>query len=326
MEFKAYPMKFQPVYKDYIWGGRHLERFGRKLPKGIVAESWEISTHPDGVSVIANGEYENMTFPDYLKAFGSIAVGQRATETTGDFPLLIKWIDAHQKLSVQVHPDDEYAKMREHGQRGKNEMWYILSAEPGAQIIYDVRPGTDRESFAKAVAEGEIARCLQSVEVFAGNVIEIPAGIVHGLGAGILLAEIQQSSNLTYRIYDYDRIDAQGKTRPLHIEKAMDVIDFDMGKRVPVKRVLHEDKVEDGVYRSTLVANQYFIVEKYRVQDRHKDEAREERFYIWMVVEGSGSMSFAGKDLPLYPGETVFIPATMGEYQFQGDMTMLKVY
>jgi mannose-6-phosphate isomerase len=323
--FQAYPVKFYPVYKDYIWGGRHLERFSRVLPAGIVAESWELSTHPDGVSVIANGTYQGMRFPDYLKAFRDAALGRNQLGDAEDFPLLIKWIDAHQRLSVQVHPNDDYARTREHGQRGKNEMWYILAAEPGAQIIYDVKPGIDRESFAKAVAEGRIERCLQSIEVFPGDVIEIPAGVVHGLGAGILLAEIQQSSNLTYRIYDYNRVDAEGKTRPLHIAKALEVIDFDSTKRVPVKRNIPEEVMVDGVRRSILVANPYFVVERHRINSELTDEDRKERMAIWMVVEGAGRLISGGDELPLHAGDTIFIPAAMGTYRLRGMMTMLKI-
>jgi mannose-6-phosphate isomerase len=326
MDFKAYPLKFIPVYKDYLWGGRHLERFGRKLPQGIVAESWELSTHPDGVSVIANGEYAGVAFPDYLKTFEELALGRGfSTDHAGDFPLLIKWIDAHQKLSVQVHPNDEYAETYEQGQRGKNEMWYILDAEPGARIIYGVKPRVDRTSFAKAVEEGRLEQCLQSLEVFPGDVIEIPAGVVHGLGEGILLAEIQQSSNLTYRIYDYDRVDAEGRTRPLHIERALEVIDFEPVKRISVKRNIPEERLNEDVFFTTLTANPYFIVEKYRMDKSLKAVAQGERFAVWMVVEGSGSLSFAGEELPVNMGDTIFIPAVMGGYELRGALTVLKV-
>jgi mannose-6-phosphate isomerase len=170
-----------------------------------------------------------------------------------------------------------------------------------------------------------MAHCLQSVEVSAGDVVEIPAGIVHGLGAGILLAEIQQSSNLTYRIYDYDRVDAEGRTRPLHVERALEVIDFEPAKRVPVKHNIFEERLNEGVFLSTLMTNPYFIVEKYRMDDLLQAAAQGGRFAIWMVVEGSGSLSFAGDELPIKTGDTVFIPAAMGEYQLRGALTVLKV-
>ncbi|HEX2954162.1 MAG TPA: type I phosphomannose isomerase catalytic subunit [Bacillota bacterium] len=328
MDFKAYPLKFIPVYKDYLWGGRHLERFGRKLPEGIVAESWELSTHPDGVSIIANGDYAGRALPDYLKTFDRLALGREfSTDHTGDFPLLIKWIDAHQKLSVQVHPNDEYAMTCEHGQRGKNEMWYILDAEPGARIIYDVKPGIDRTSFAKAVEEGRLEQCLQSLEVFPGDVIEIPAGVVHGLGAGILLAEIQQSSNLTYRIYDYDRVDAEGRKRPLHIEKALNVINFATTTSLPLKRNSVEDRRGDGNFYKTLLSTPYFAVEKHEVHGELNEHTHGERFYIWMVLGGKGSIRYDASSISLQPGETLFIPAALGTYALQGDnLTLLKVY
>lgn len=208
-----YPLKFQPVYKDYLWGGRNLEKLGRRLPAGKAAESWEVSGHADGVSIIANGEHSGLSLPEFFRRFGQKAMGSALPrQYIQEFPLLVKLIDAQDRLSVQVHPTDEYARTHEGG-FGKNEMWYIIDAKPGARLIYDLVPETDQEKFAQAIARGTIGDCLQSVEVQPGDVFNIPAGLVHGIGEGILLAEIQQSSNLTYRIYDYDRVDAQGREK-----------------------------------------------------------------------------------------------------------------
>jgi mannose-6-phosphate isomerase len=255
-----YPFKFQPVYKDYIWGGRNFEKLGKTLPKGIVAESWEVSCHPDGVSIIENGEFRGIPLPSMVDIYGRILVGTALPEKDlRKFPLLVKFIDANKDLSVQVHPDDNYANTYENGEYGKNEMWYIMSAEPGAKLIYDVVPGTTRESFRRAVEEDNIEHCLKSMEVFPGDVINIPSGLIHAIGKGILLAEIQQNSNTTYRVYDYNRTDKNGSKRPLHIGKALDVIDFDASGRKEKYRGLEISAGADSS-KKFLIANSYFSV------------------------------------------------------------------
>jgi mannose-6-phosphate isomerase len=320
-----YPLKFHPVYKDYLWGGRNLERLGKKLPDGIVAESWEVSAHPDGVSLITNGEYAGSTLPDYLRRFGRAAIGSALPEAYAQqFPLLIKLIDANQKLSVQVHPDDLYAQSHEGGY-GKNEMWYIISAEPGSRIIYDVKPGVSRDSLAQAVRENRIADCLQTVPVSAGDAFNIPAGKVHGLGAGIVLAEIQQSSNLTYRLYDYDRTDAAGHKRPLHIDKGLDVIDFAAAGRDPKIKGQRFSLGQAGV-KELLVANRYFGVELYDLDGELGETTAGERFFIYTFISGTGEIRYAGGVLPIEPAESVFIPAGLGDFIVAGQLKYLKSY
>ncbi len=319
------PLKFLPVYKDYLWGGRNLEKLGKILPDGITAESWEISSHPDGVSTIANGEMAGLPFPDYLKRFGGDAIGSALPEHySAQFPLLVKLLDANQQLSVQVHPGDEYAKTHGGG-LGKNEMWYIIDAKPGASIIYDVRPGTTRESFERAVREGRVLDCLQQVPVGPGDVFDIPAGMVHGLGAGIVLAEIQQSSNLTYRIYDYDRIDAQGNQRPLHIEPALEVIDFQSAGREPKPPAIPVALGTVGT-KIRLVANDYFTTELYEVNGAFPEQAAGERFVIDTFIAGEGFISYQGGVLPVKTGESIFIPAKLGKYTIEGSLKFLKSY
>jgi mannose-6-phosphate isomerase len=320
-----YPLKFFPVYKDYLWGGRNLEKLGKALPAGIIAESWEISAHPDGVCTIANGEMAGLSFPDYLKRFGRDAIGRLLPEHyAAQFPLLVKLLDANQQLSVQVHPDDEYAGTHGGG-LGKNEMWYIIDAKPGASIIYGVRPGTTRESLGRAVREGRILDCLQQVRVAPGDVFDIPAGMVHGLGAGIVLAEIQQSSNLTYRIYDYDRIDAQGNKRPLHVEPALEVIDFQSAGREPKLQTAPVALGTVGT-RARLVANDYFITELYEVNGTFPEQAEGERFFINIFIAGEGIIRYQGGVLPVKAAESVFIPATLGKYTVEGRLKFLKAY
>lgn len=321
-----YPLKFEPVYKDYIWGGRELEKFGKKLPEGIVAESWEISSHPDGESIVANGEYKGAGLTEMVSKLGRELVGTSLSEKDlKKFPLLIKLIDANDRLSVQVHPEDDYARINENGEYGKNEMWYIVSAKPGARIVYGVAPGVTKESFAAAVREDNIESCLSYMDVSAGDAVNIPAGLVHAIGAGIVIAEIQQNSNTTYRVFDYNRVDKNGNRRPLHIEKALEVIDFN-NCNSQGKLKCFEVKVGDGSQKSYLVANKYFSVEKYNVDGKVDEVADGSRFYTFTCLDGEGQITFNGGVEKFVKGQSVLIPASMGEYSIEGKLEIIKSY
>ncbi len=321
-----YPLKFKPVYKDYIWGGRNLEKLGKNLPEGKVAESWELSCHPDGKSVIANGEFEGVVLADLVARYGKQVVGTALPEKDIEkFPLLIKLIDANDKLSVQVHPEDDYARVHENGELGKNEMWYIIDAKPGAKLVYDVAPGTTRESFAQAVKDGKIEGCLKSVEVQPGDTLNIPAGLVHAIGEGIVLAEVQQNSNTTYRVYDYDRTDKEGNKRPLHIEKALEVIDFNTEGRIEKSEGLKVD-LGEGCSKTYKIANRYFAVELYAVKGSIKENADGSRFHIYIFTQGEGEFVYGDGILHVKAGETVMIPASLGTYTIQGNFTAIKSY
>jgi mannose-6-phosphate isomerase len=320
-----YPFKFQPLYKDYIWGGRNLTTLGKSLPEGKVAESWELSCHPDGQSIIANGPYKDTTLDSLIKKFGQDAVGHSLPASAIEkFPLLIKFIDANDRLSVQVHPEDAYAIKHENGDLGKNEMWYIISAKEDARIVYGVTPETTRESFGKAVAEGRINECLNYMPVKAGDFVNIPAGLVHAIGAGIVLAEVQQNSNTTYRVYDYDRIDKNGNKRALHVEKALEVIDFDCSN--PLKKVEGLFIEKQDYSKSVMIVNDYFAIEQYKLQGSIRDTADGSKFYIYIFTEGSGSIKYAGGEIAVSRGETVFVPAAMGEFTIEGQLEMIKSY
>lgn len=317
-----YPLKFKPLYKDYIWGGRNLEAYGKTLPAtGIVAESWEVSCHKNGSSIIANGKYEGVSLPELLDQLGRKLIGNALPQKDVDkFPLLVKFIDAENNLSVQVHPDDTYAYKNENGEYGKNEMWYIISAKPGAKLVYDVVPGTTREIFAAAVAESRVESCLKSVEVFAGDVINIPAGLVHAIGEGILLAEVQQNSDTTYRVYDYGRTG-----RPLHIEKALDVIDFNSkGRREKYTGL--ELNICKGCSKRIVIANNYFCTEVYNIAGKAHENADGSKFFIYTITSGEGSITWDGGELSIVAGESVLIPAAMGVYSLAGNFTALRAY
>ncbi|NLV35790.1 MAG: class I mannose-6-phosphate isomerase [Clostridiaceae bacterium] len=317
-----YPLKFKPLYRDYVWGGRNLARLGKTLPpEGVVAESWEVSCHKSGWSIISNGEFEGMSLKDLIRIHQRAIVGDALPQKDVDkFPLLVKFIDAQDNLSVQVHPDDDYAYAMENGESGKNEMWYIVSAKPGAKLIYDVAPGTTREKFAQALSRNDVESCLKSIEVFDGDVINIPAGIVHAIGKGIILAEVQQSSDTTYRVYDYGRVG-----RELHIEKALDVIDFNSSGRKEKYAGLKLD-IGNNSTKRIVVASQYFCIEIYCIKETVHEIADGSKFLIYTLTCGSGIIGWDGGKLSISAGESILIPAYLGRYSLTGDFTALKAY
>lgn len=317
-----YPLKFKPLYKGYVWGGRNLASLGKPLPaECIVAESWEIASHRNGSSIVANGEYEGLSLPELIKTLGRKLIGEALPQQdVGKFPLLVKLIDAQENLSVQVHPDDEYAYVNENGEYGKTEMWYIISAKPGAKLVYDVVPGTTRESFAQAIANKDVERCLNTMVVSAGDVVYIPAGTVHSIGTGIILAEIQQNSDTTYRVYDYGRVG-----RELHIDKALDVINFGTaGTRNKCTGITLP--LSAGCTRRIVVANRIFCTEIYDISGSVAENADGSRFYIYVFTSGTGAIKWDGGRLPVRAGESVLIPAAMGEYTLEGSLIALKTY
>lgn len=321
-----YPLKFKPLYKSYIWGGRNLENYKKDLPHGIVGESWEVSCHPDGESIVANGRFGGMFLNQLIELYPTELLGKSVVERyRNKFPLLIKLIDANERLSVQVHPDDEYAMSHSDGEFGKNEMWYILEAKLGARLIYDVVPGTTKEDFQGLLNKGRVENCLNSIEVRRGDVIYIPAGVLHAIGAGIVLAEVQQNSNLTYRVFDYNRADKDGKKRELHIDKALDVIKFDFAKREETPKVM-DIRMDSGFTVSTLVSCNCFEVEKYSGEGKMDQASDDSKFFIYMITEGGCQVSCNRDSLSVTKGETVMIPASGAQFSLQGRFEALKVY
>ena len=315
-----YPLLFEPLYKDYIWGGRRLENLGKKLPEGIVAESWEIACHPSGMGVVSNGPLKGRTLQELMDEYGQQLIGTELS--TGDdnkFPLLIKLIDASKDLSVQVHPDDEYAFINENGELGKNEMWYVVDALPGTKLVSGVKPGISRDDFKKAIEEDRVEECLNFVEVNAGDCFNIPAGLVHAIGAGNLICEIQQNSNTTYRVYDYNRTDDKGNKRPLHVEKALDVMDFSTREKIRYTGLTIGD---DSIRRTFLVANEYFSVEKISFTDSFEENTEGERFHCFTVLDGY--MEINGIRIPR--AHSCLIPASAGKYVVSGTGTVIKSY
>ena len=258
------PFLLKPAAKDYLWGGSRLnDDFSKNINMQPLAETWECSTHPDGPSVIASGEFEGMELAELLRRFPEF-IGEHPRSNpyleAGELPILIKFIDAKKDLSVQVHPDDEYARNKEGELFGKTEMWYVLDAAKDAKLVYGFYHDMDKKKLRHSIENGTVEKYLQKVPVHRDDVFFIEAGTVHAIGAGALIAEIQENSNLTYRLYDYNRRDKQGKLRELHVDKALDVVDLRQSSepRQPL-RVL---KYQRGWASELLCRCQYFQVER----------------------------------------------------------------
>lgn len=328
MALPLYPLQFAPVFKDYPWGGRALETaLGRAIPDGIVAESWEISAHPNGQTPVVNGPLAGQTLGQVQDLLGADLLGsrnQRALDL-GKFPLLIKLLDANRWLSVQVHPDDAYGLAHE-GEYGKTEMWVILHAEPGAELIYGLKAGVDRAAFAQAVAEDRSQDLLHRLAVQAGDVVFVPAGAVHSLGPGIIVAEIQQNSDTTYRLYDWGRLGNDGQPRPLHIDQALAVIDWGMVEPdvvTPQPVAVPQGRAEIIGHSDYFETRRIFLGEGESLDDHCAGES----FQIWAVLAGNAHLHWAGEALPLPAISWVLLPAALGRFTLRAaqDTTLLRV-
>ena len=264
MQVKNRPFLLSPAAKDYIWGGTRLrEEYNKHIDVTPLAETWECSTHPDGPSRVASGVFAGEKLVDVLRAHPEFIGTHPKTDGDGGLPVLIKFIDAARDLSVQVHPSDEYARTHEHGQLGKTEMWYVLEAAPGASLVYGFRQNLTRALLAASLEDDTVEQYLQKVEIHRGDVFLIESGTVHAIGAGAMIVEIQESSNLTYRMYDYHRLGKDGKPRELHIAKAMDVVDL---RRKPLPEQLQREREEhDGYSVELLEQCKYFRTERLRL-------------------------------------------------------------
>ena len=306
-----YVMKLAAPCKDYIWGGTRLrDEYGKKSDADKVAESWELSCHKDGRSVIANGVYAGKTLEEYIETAGKSVLGTNC-ERFEYFPILIKLIDAKDNLSVQVHPDNEYA-LRVEGEYGKTEMWYIVDAEPGAELLYGFKHEITREEFAERIRNNSLLEVTNNVPVHKGDVFFIESGTLHAIGKGILIAEIQQNSNTTYRIYDYGRVGKDGKPRDLHIDKACEVT-----KLIPPTRPTKPqgEPVRKNGYTETLLAScEYFNVKKLDITEKAELEATSASFNSVLVLDGR----FTAGDVELKKGDSAFVPAGYGKYTLKG--------
>lgn len=314
------PFYLKAPCKDYIWGGSRLRDYGKQSDRDVIAESWELSCHPDGESVIASGSYAGLTLPDYLKEHPE-ALGT-ACGRFDRFPVLIKLIDAHDDLSVQVHPDDAYAQRVEH-EYGKTELWYVVDARPGAELIYGVRESVTKEQLRQAIADGTLGTLLNRIPVKPGDSLYIPAGTLHAIGKGVLIAEVQQSSNITYRVYDYDRPGRDGKPRELHIDKALDVVR--LTPLTPTEAYRAEEPVSFGNFTIQRIGScDYFSVNKVDVRSLVNFDTDAESFNHILVLEGEAVLRTQDGDrMPMRPGTSIFVPAGYGRYWIEGECRLL---
>lgn len=291
-------LKLKPACKDYVWGGRRLiDEFGFKTGNSICAEAWTLSCHPDGASTLESGE----TLPDYIKRNGKEILGTNC-RLFRDFPVLIKLIDAKDNLSVQVHPSDSYAIANE-GQRGKSEMWYVLDSDENAVLYCGFNKEISRDEFVARIKDNSLIEVLNAVPAKRGEIIFIPAGTIHALGKGVMLAEIQENSNVTYRVYDY------GRNRPLHIAKALDVTSLS-----PLR--------QSGENYPHVAVSDYFVVDKLDLDGEILSEADgfvdERSFLSVQILGGNGIISSGGENLNYRKGDSFFLTAGAGKWKISG--------
>lgn len=314
-----YPIKLKPIFKDYIWGGTRLrDDFGKDCGFERIAESWELSCHKNGFSVIASGEHSGKTLAEYISFYGKDAVGINCAHFT-DFPVLIKLIDAKDNLSVQVHPDNDYALCNECGY-GKTEMWYIIDCDEGSEILYGLKTEVTEEEFKSRIQNNSLLDIVKSIPVKKGDAFFIEAGTLHAIGKGIILVEIQQSSDTTYRIYDYERTGTDGKPRELHIEKAVAVT-----KLSPVRPYPFSDMFKENDEGKRLLSKcDYFTVYFVNVNETAVFNTGKTSFECLLILEGGAELIYGEISLTLVKGESVFIPAACGEYSIRGNFKALQ--
>ena len=311
------PFLLQPVGKDYLWGGDKLKReYGKDLDMDPLAESWECSTHPDGTNRVATGRHRGQLLSDVLRDHPEYLGTHPRMDEKGGLPILVKFIDAKKDLSVQVHPDDAYAAKYENGSRGKSEMWYVMDADEGSAIIYGFYEDTSKEKVRDAIRKGTILNLVQRIPIHRNDVFFIEAGTVHAIPAGALIAEIQESSNLTYRLYDYGRVDKNGKERPLHIDRAMDVADLKSAAspRQPMRLL----RYERGCATELLCRCRYFQTERMLVNVGEGStgsaapvpfSSDRNSFRILLCIAGAGTLRSGEEKLEFSAGGCIFVPA-----------------
>ncbi len=307
------PFKLKPAFKDYIWGGTRLrDDYNKDCDFTKVAESWELSCHKDGNSVVDGGEFDGLTLAEYIEKSGKGVLGTNCNKFD-NFPILIKLIDAKDNLSVQVHPENEYA-LRVEGEYGKTEMWYIVDCDEGAELLYGFKKDISKEEFAQRIANNTLLEVTNAVPVKKGDVFFIEAGTLHAIGKGILIAEIQQNSNTTYRIYDYGRVGNDGKPRELHVDKAVDVTKLSPAKPSPVS----DSYTENGAVKRLLSKCDYFTVYSVDIDEAAEFVADDTSFESLLILDGNVIISCGEHKIPASKGDSIFIPANTGKYTVDG--------
>jgi mannose-6-phosphate isomerase len=322
---KLYPLKFKTIFKDKIWGGQKIKSvLGKEFaPLPNCGETWELSGVNENISEVSNGALSGKLLTEIISEYGSDLLGSRVLKDYGsEFPLLIKFIDAADDLSIQVHPDNVLAKKR-HNSFGKTEMWYIMQADEGATLISGFNTELDRASYQKAFDEGKLNDILNRELAEAGDVFFLPAGRVHTIGKGLLLAEIQQTSDVTYRIYDFDRKDAQGNLRELHLEESLDAIDY---KKYDHYKTPYQPQNDKSV---ELAKCEYFFTNRLDLTgDMAVDHSGLDSFKIYICLSGKATISYEGGSESLEMGDVILVPATMESYRIEttSGVNLLETY
>jgi mannose-6-phosphate isomerase len=320
MSIKIYPLQFEPILKDRIWGGEKLKTvLNKPITSNITGESWELSTVEGDVSVVANGELKGKSLTELINESPNEILGTKVYERFGNqFPLLFKYLDAREDLSIQVHPNDKLAKER-HNSFGKTEMWYVMQADQDARIIVGFKENSSKEEYLEDLNNKTLVSILDDVKAKAGDVFFLETGTVHAIGAGLVVAEIQQTSDITYRLYDFDRVDAQGNKRELHVDLALDAINYN--------KVDTYKKYEKEVNQSNVVVDcPYFTTNFIPLDGKIDANKNGETFTVYMCIEGSFEIRYGNVTYQYKKGDTVLIPADIRTYVLEGSASILEVF
>ena len=318
---KLYPLVFEPIVKDRIWGGTKLRTdLGKhNLPSETTGESWELSAVPGDVSIVRDGEYAGRSLGELIAEHPDELLGNRIHNRFGQqFPLLFKFLDARDDLSIQVHPNDELAKKR-HNSFGKTEMWYVMQADEGARIIVGFKHKSSPEEYLKHLEDKNLIEILNEVPVKKGDVFFLETGTIHAIGAGIVIAEIQQTSDITYRIYDWDRVDANGQSRELHVEQALDAMNYNT-------TVTQKQYAQVQNTANVMVDCPYFTTSYFPLTGEAKVEKDGSCFSVYICTEGSYTFAVGGEIFNFKKGDTILVPAALKSFTISGDATLLEIY
>ena len=320
MNSKIYPLQFNPILKERIWGGEKLKtELNKPITSNITGESWEISTVKGDVSIIANGDLKGKSFLDVINDNPNEILGTEVYARFGkEFPLLFKYLDAREDLSIQVHPNDALAKKR-HDSFGKTEMWYIMQADEDARIIVGFKENSNAAEYLENLENKTLLSILDDVKVKSGDVFFLETGTVHAIGAGLVVAEIQQTSDITYRLYDFDRVDAQGATRELHVDLALEAINYNV---VETKKDYSKDLNESN----QVVECPYFTTNFIPLDGKISVSKSGKTFTVYMCTEGTFELEYNNSKIQYNKGDTVLIPAAMNAFILSGKASILEIY
>lgn len=317
---KLYPLQFEPILKERIWGGTKLKTFLNKpITSNITGESWEISTVENDVSIVANGIFKGKSLNELINELPESVLGTKVYAQFGkQFPLLFKYLDAREDLSIQLHPNDELAKKR-HNSFGKTEMWYVMQADADARLIVGFKEKSSPSAFIQNLNNKTLLHILDTKKVKQGDVFMLETGTIHAIGAGIVVAEIQQTSDITYRVYDFDRVDANGNKRELHLDLALEALNYE---KIEAQRLY--SKTEN--FSNEVVNCNYFTTNFIPLYGTTEINKNQTSFTVYMCVDGDFQLTVDGESYTYQKGDTVLIPASLTDFQLSGKASILEIY